>query len=365
MKSSKVFLVILLVSITLLNFSVAENTKSKTTTTTAVSLKEDQVSGATEDDFNESTDIVRTSSSSSQTTRTGEDLPPLDPDEELLGEVVEEDGAATTETETRVIETKLPDGKIQRQTVTSTVTTRPTRIRRTVRKKYFKTVNIESISEAMKGFDKLFLNVSLSEQELALFNAIALTNGNNYTYKYNYMQLTRDNLLKVLEEKVVPDFYVSLDESDVQKLVTEIKECKDRVVMHNFDTSSIEYARKDSWKVAIQFLMATCNPEIPVVQLFAISAYKTGSFIQGQYSEPNFATIKLLTHRWLLETIPLMFHCNCKNSETCTENSGKNLSGNNGHLGIRRMPSDQSVMRSRLFRPLKQQKQLIRPSAHK
>lgn len=263
---------------------------------------------ATKDDWNEKTDVKRERQVEQTKKVDYEPSYQAGKDEVVLKCWEETDKIdPVTTTCVEVESTILPDGRLVNRTITRQVTINHSIKVKEIKKFWTKKYNLLSVTSLIAGFTKKYAQ-ELTDNELALFNSIAVTDGNEFESNYNYVQ-AEEKYLDVVLRKVLKVFKTPLCEDDIKYLLNEIKECKKEAVVRLLDTRSIEVDREDSWTVCLEVFFATCGKEIPAVQLFAWSGCKSGAYHKGLCSKPNRATVDTIITKWLARQIYLLFTC--------------------------------------------------------
>jgi hypothetical protein len=264
--------------------------------------------GRTSDDWHEATDIVRERTTTTKRQQILEDSYQLKCGEDLLDCVEKTDGIAPVmDTCVEYVNEVMPDGRIVNKTITRKVCVNKSLKIKKVRKYWTKKYNLTSVSSIIAGFTKKFAT-ELSDSELALFNSIAITDGNEFESEYNYVQVKEKDLEPVLR-KVLKVFKTPLCEDDIRHLMYELKECKDEAIVKILDTKPIEVHTSDSWKVCFEVFFATCGKNIPAVQMFAWSGCKSGAFHKNLCNPKNSKIVDQIITRWLARQIYLLFTC--------------------------------------------------------
>lgn len=265
-------------------------------------------SGMTSDDWHEKTDVIRTSDTTKETKVDYEKSYQLKDGECLISEMTRTDGVKPeVKTVVEYCNDILPNGSIINKTITRTVAVDYSKKCKKIRRYWTKSYNLTSVASLVAGFTKKYA-LELTDAELALFNSIAVTDGNELESKYNYVQV-KEEFLEPTLRKVLQVFKTPLCEADIKALANEIGECKDEAIVKILDTRPIEVDREDLWTVCLEVFFATCGKEIPAVQMFAWSGCKSGAYHKGLCSRGNRDVIDKIITRWLARHIYLLFTC--------------------------------------------------------
>ena len=298
---------IFLLCILALSISVVK-AEGTTKTKIEVAAFEGNATGQSEDDYNESSDIARTSDTANKDWSAKENSYKLQLGEELVSEEVIEGSGPKSQTVKEVVTVVLPDGRIEQKTLTKTLTASPSKVVKTVKKYWSKSVKLDVVLEVVKAFGAKN-GQELTEDQLALFNALAAVDGNKYYSKYEYLQVPIEKLGAALQAATAHFIRVPTQE-ELDTIELAIRNCESnepvtRVL--NTDFGEIKTATK--WKINTEILFSTCGKGKPGVQIFGWSGSKIGGWNPGMFSEPNAETVDALMTQWLYRNLYLLVTC--------------------------------------------------------
>ena len=298
---------IFLLCILALSISVVK-AEGTTKTKIEVAAFEGNATGQSEDDYNESSDIARTSDTANKDWSAKENSYKLQLGEELVSEEVLEGSGPKSQTVKEVVTVVLPDGRIEQKTITKTITASPSKVVKTVKKYWSKSVKLDVVLEVVKAFGAKN-GQELTEDQLTLFNALAAVDGNKYYSKYEYLQVPIEKLGAALQAATSHFIRIPTQE-ELDTIELAIRNCESnepvtRVL--NTDFGEIKTATK--WKINTEILFSTCGKGKPGVQIFGWSGSKIGGWNPGMFSEPNAETVDALMTQWLYRNLYLLVTC--------------------------------------------------------
>lgn len=289
----------------------AEGTKSEV----VVSGFEGNRTGESEDDYNENSDVARTSKTENRTWSAKENSYKVQLGEELVSEEVIEGPGPKSQTVKEVINVVLPDGRIEQKTITKTITASPSKVVKTVKKYWSKSVTLDVVLEVVKAFATKN-GQPLTADQLTLFNTMAAVDGNKYYSVYEYLQVKTEKLGSALKAATAHFIRVPT-QAELDTIELAIRNCEsNEPVTRILNTDFGEIKTSTVWKINAEILFATCGKNKPGVQIFSWSASKTGGWNPGMYSEPNAETIDALMTQWLYRNLYLLV--TCQNVPVCT-----------------------------------------------
>jgi hypothetical protein len=274
-------------------------------------MSESKQQGGGEDDWNEGTDIVRTSNKSS-TTHTSADPDYLAKANETIVDIDTDVGESeiVEEVQTRAIINA--DGSITNEKVTVRVNRTKTIKTFKISTFWSKSYKIDSVKSVVIGFVNEYAP-EITEKDLDMFNAIGATDGNRFYSAYNYLQVRAENLETVVRASS-SILQVKLSEADIQTYITEIRECATEAIIRMPDTAMIDVNRRDSWTIYAEFLAAKCTKNAKGYQLFTFTSSKSGAYRDGVIRSSAdlavaFPTIRNILRPWLWRYAAMMFTC--------------------------------------------------------
>ena len=264
--------------------------------------------GSTADDFHENTDVVRFSNETHHSWDENEAQKPIEKNEDLLGDIVEGEGAPTPVTVVEWVDKILPDGRRIKVKTTRTVTVTKSKVIRRVRRYWNSSISLASVKPLVIAFADVY-GRELNQTQLDLFNTIATTDDtSSLTWNYNYVQIRLENLKKTLKA-ITEIFYSPLDQSELDSLEAVIRNCTEPVVT-NINTDAGESYTASGWTVRVEALFSTCGKGKPGVQLVTYAAVKSGGWVSPAYfSVPNSKTVDNIITQWLFRHLGLLFTC--------------------------------------------------------
>jgi hypothetical protein len=149
---------------------------------------------------------------------------------------------------------------------------------------------------------------ALNKRELELFNSIAITDGNEFESRYNYLQTPHETMDEVIR-KALSIYKTHLPEPEVVKLIERVKRCDDNAISEVIVSDDAEVHAEKAWTVVSQIFLATCKKELPFVQVLTWYGKKSGSYKPGKFSVDNSKLVDVYITRFLLQQVGLMFSC--------------------------------------------------------
>lgn len=313
MKITQILLLVLLATAIVAKATpktVTKRHRAEGETVNEVNAEETFKEGATEDDWNEDTDVEQIEEES-QTKRLvkQEDSYQLKQDEKLES-VFSVDNKTPVKTETKVETVTFigEDGKVHEKQVTRTYNIYETVKVKRVKKFWTETLNLKSVRDVIVEYVKQQAP-ELTDDELKLFNTIAYTDGIKFESRYNYFQVKEEDLTIELFSSALEIYKTKLSQEEIFKFLQRIKACDQDFILEVINEKEAEVFSSSAWTVVVQIFAATCGKDIPALQIMAWAASKSGSYKPGQYSEANAATIDRIVSKFLLANLGLLFTC--------------------------------------------------------
>ena len=271
-------------------------------------IKEAFHEGETEDDFNEASDVAQSSTESQDTKITGEKTYQLQGDEVLEEEYEIND---TVPKDTKTWEEKVTtivDGKTVEKVITrSYAVYQSVKVRR-IKTFWKRSDKLDTVKPLAIAFAAKY-GQKLTEQEIALFNQIAVTDGIKFESRYNYFQFKHGEQLERALRAAVEVFSTKLADIEITKLYSRLESCQDGAIAEIINSDAVETHSENQWTVVTQVFLATCKPEFPVVQVLTWYGAKSGGYKAGKWSEANAVTVDKIITKFLNAHLGLIFTC--------------------------------------------------------
>ena len=279
-------------------------------TVTEINAEETFKEGATEDDFNEDTDIEQIQEESETKRLVNQETSYQLKQDEKLDSVFSVDNKVPvkTETKTETVTFIGEDGKVHEKQVTRTYNIYETVKVKRVKKFWTETMDLKSVRDVIVAFVKQQAP-ELSDDELRLFNTIAYTDGVKFESRYNYFQVKEADLTLELFAAALEVYKTKLSQEEITKFLQRIQACEEEFVLEVINEKEAEVFSSTAWTVVVQIFAATCGKDIPALQVMSWAASKSGSYKPGQYSESNAATVDRIVSKFLLANLGLLFTC--------------------------------------------------------
>ncbi len=264
--------------------------------------------GETEDDFNEASDVAKSTTESQDTKITGEKTYQLQ-GEEILEEEYEINDTVPKETKTwQEKETTIVDGKTVERVVTKSYAVfQSTKVRR-IKTFWKRSEKLDTVKPLAIAFAAKY-GKRLSTQEIALFNEIAVTDGIKFESRYNYFQFKHGEQLEKALKAAVEVFGTKLPDLEITKLYSRLESCQDGAIAEVINSDAVETHTENQWTVVTQVFLATCKPEFPVVQVLTWYGAKSGGYKAGKWSQQNAVTVDKIITKFLNAHLGLIFTC--------------------------------------------------------
>jgi hypothetical protein len=277
---------------------------------TSIVAEEVEVNGGSEDDFDAEEDIEKVITKDTSSSTTKEASYQMKSGETLVSECiydVDESERPDTRTETFSESYIGEDGKIYEKSVTKSYKYYVSIKTKRIKKFWSESYNLHSVRDVIVGFASRY-GGPLTDDQLALFNKIAYTDGIKFESIYNYFQVKEENLDAVFRT-AINVFKTSICESDIKNWLARIHDCNQDFILEVVPSDIAEVHRSDAWTVVSQVFACACSKDIPAMQILAWAATKSGSYKPGMYSEKNAQTVDDLITQFLNANLGLLFTC--------------------------------------------------------
>jgi predicted HNH restriction endonuclease len=271
-------------------------------------VKEQIHQGETEDDYNEASDVAKSSTETKDVKITGEKTYQLSA-EEILEEEYEINATVPKETKTwEEKETLIVDGKTVERVVTKSYAIYDSVKVRRIKTFWKRSDKLDTVKPLAIKFAAKY-GQRLTEQEIALFNQIAVTDGIKFESKYNYFQFKHGDQLERALRAALEVYATKLPDLEVSKLYSRIESCQDGAIAEVVNSDAAETHSQNQWTVITQVFLATCKPQFPVVQVLTWYGAKSGGYKAGKWSQANAATVDRIITKFLNAQLGLIFTC--------------------------------------------------------
>jgi predicted HNH restriction endonuclease len=252
--------------------------------------------------------VVKSSTETKDVKITGEKTYQLSA-EEILEEEYEINATVPKETKTwEEKETLIVDGKTVERVVTKSYAIYDSVKVRRIKTFWKRSDKLDTVKPLAIKFAAKY-GQRLTEQEIALFNQIAVTDGIKFESKYNYFQFKHGDQLERALRAALEVYATKLPDLEVSKLYSRIESCQDGAIAEIVNSDAAETHSENQWTVITQVFLATCKPQFPVVQVLTWYGAKSGGYKAGKWSQANAATVDRIITKFLNAQLGLIFTC--------------------------------------------------------
>lgn len=275
---------------------------------TKYDVSEQRQSNSTEDDWNESSDIARTSDTTQTVDVQKEPSFKAGANQQILEMIETEDPSDITET--TQVRTTIVNGKIVNEKVT--VRTNFTAKLKTYKIKttWVSNTTITSVKTLVIGFMNQYAP-EITQEELNYFNKVATVDGNKYDSNFNYVQVLKENLESVLRVSLAI-LKVKVSEEDIQLIKSQLIECEEGVVARLPATEALDVKLDNLWTIHAEFFIGACTKDAKGYQFFTYTSRKSGGWHPNWTEEDldtKFEKIRNILRPWLFRWSGLLFTC--------------------------------------------------------